>query len=217
MTLQYRVVNWCQPFRYCLCRNIQFFSYFLDSLLFCAVCRTVSSQLNVARLIERHDYADLTSLALYNLSLSKSRLIQYIAALYNSAWRLNRWKLFLLFTFPARWNRKLGRAEGHLVQLSWVGSGTVIITTTQLNSTGHTAKCSESQNLWQLDQLSWDESRVVITAPDRAQLNQLSWVESGRALWSGFNRVVSTWNSVPNYVVSDSNDTLNCLKHRVDK
>jgi len=48
---------------------------------------------------------------------------------------------------------------------------------TQLNSTGHTAKCSESQSLWQLDQMSWDESRVIITAPDWTQLNQLRWVE----------------------------------------
>ena len=43
--------------------------------------------------------------------------------------------LLVLLTSPTRWNRKLGQDWiGHMVQLSWVWSGAVIITTTQLNS-----------------------------------------------------------------------------------
>jgi len=111
--------------------------------------------------------------------------------------------LFVLITyFRDAVKQKTGsRLKGHLVQLSWVWSGAVIVTTTRLNSTGQTAKCWESQNLWQLDQLSWDELRVVITAPDRTQLNQLSWVELspvGRCSDQGLSRLFTMFATIAN-------------------
>ena len=69
------------------------------------------------------------------------------------------------------------------VELSWVLKSDHIASGDMI--TAVLSWRSESQNLPQLDQLSWNESRVVIAAPDRTKLNQLSWVESGRALWSG--------------------------------
>jgi len=78
-----------------------------------------------------------------------------------------------------------------LVQLSWVGSGAVIITTTQLNSTGH----SQMFRITELATTGPVELRWVadgdrrLTAPDGTQLNQLSWVELSLDL-----RVTSFWN-----------------------
>jgi len=96
---------------------------------------------------------------------------------YTTIWSVDWNWMAVYVTRPTCGNRKMSQNWiGHLVQLSWVWSGAVIISTssTQLNSTQlDTAKCWESQNLPQLDQLSWDESRVVIPIG----LNSTSWDE----------------------------------------
>ena len=82
-------------------------------------------------------------------------------------------------------NKKTGsRLKGSLVELSWVEFDRALWSLLRLNSTGDTAKCSESQNLPQLDQLSWDQSinqsinqSIGLWSQRPTGLNQLSWVE----------------------------------------
>ena len=71
-------------------------------------------------------------------------------------------------------------STGSWVELSWV----LKVTTSRraMWSLWTHSQYSESQNLWQLDQLSWDESRVMITAPNRTQPVELSWVRSGAVI-----------------------------------
>ena len=88
--------------------------------------------------------------------------------------------LLVLLTSPTRWNRKLGQdwiGHWHLVQL--LEFDRALWSLLRLNSTQLDTQPNVQNHRTCHKWISWVElsSKVVITAPDQTQLNQLSWIE----------------------------------------
>ena len=97
----------------------------------------------------------------------------------------------------ARWKLGHNWSSFSSVDLRWVGRALNTLTT-QLNSTENVQNCNNSQSSWV--ELSQVVKSIRSARPDSTQPVELSWVELGRALWTGLKLQKIPWVMAPGLI-----------------